>query len=208
MSVPPAVVPATVGIPPDSPAFRIGRTPVTNRQYRAFLKSRTDLPPPPWWNDPGFSAPEQPVVGVTWEDASAYCAWLSETTGNRWRLPTESEWETAMAAGLPSPRTPWGNDLPPGEIPEGPLAAPWETGRGAPNAFGVFDPGTVVHEWCADWRESPERGAGPSPPPRRASRGGSWRHRVRWSAPSARSSLPPSFRYSDYGFRVLLESRG
>ena len=72
--------------------------------------------------------------------------------------------------------------------------------------------GTIVHEWCLDWygadyyREAPRFDPrGPAEGSRRASRGGSWRHRVRWSPPSARSSLPPSYRYADYGFRVLLE---
>ena len=58
--------------------------------------------------------------------------------------------------------------------------------------------GTIVHEWCAEWRETERQDL----PKRRASRGGSWRHAVRWSAPSAQSSLPPGYRYSDYGFRV------
>jgi formylglycine-generating enzyme required for sulfatase activity len=57
--------------------------------------------------------------------------------------------------------------------------------------------GTIVHEWCLD--------VYPGEPLRRASRGGSWRHRVRWSPPSARSSLLPELRYADYGFRVLQE---
>jgi len=96
----------------------------------------------------------------------------------------------------------WGAAVPPGEIPEGPLDAPWETGRGTPNGYGLYDMGTIVHEWCLNWREPL------APPPhaaRRASRGGSWRHAIRWSPPSASSSLPPAFRYSDYGFRVLVE---
>jgi formylglycine-generating enzyme required for sulfatase activity len=73
--------------------------------------------------------------------------------------------------------------------------------------------GTIVHEWCLDWyhagyyAESPEREPrGPEEGERRSSRGGSWRHHVRWSPPSARSSLPPGFRYADYGFRVLREA--
>jgi sulfatase modifying factor 1 len=72
--------------------------------------------------------------------------------------------------------------------------------------------GTIVHEWCLDWyRADYSREAAPCDPgqpeetERRASRGGSWRHHVRWSPPSGRSSLPPSFRYADYGFRVLEE---
>jgi formylglycine-generating enzyme required for sulfatase activity len=190
------------------PSFRIGRTPVINREYAPFLAAGR-AQAPPWWTDPDFSAPGQPVVGVTWDDAAAYCAWLSETAGGRWRLPTEPEWELAASGGLTDPRTAWGEAIPAGEIPEGPIAGPWEAGRGTPNGYGVFDAGTIVHEWCGNWREP---GPAPPAPPgrspsRRASRGGSWRHRIRWSSPSARTSLPPGYRYSDYGFRVLRELR-
>ena len=177
-------------------AFQLGRTPVTNLEYAPFVVSGRAAAPP-WWNDPGFCAPAQPVVGVTWSEAMDYCAWLGETSGGNWRLPTETEWEWAACGGLAQPRTAWGETVPPGEIPEGPLSAPWETGRGAPNGYGLLDMGTIVHEWCLDWHE-PEK--------RRSSRGGSWRHAIRWSSPSARTSLPPDYRYSDYGFRVLRES--
>jgi formylglycine-generating enzyme len=181
-------------------SFALGATPVRNARYAPFLETGR-VPAPPWWSDPAFSAPSQPVVGVSWEDAVRFCEWLSETAGGRWRLPTETEWEHAMSGGHDDPPTPWGTVSPPaGEIPDGDLEGPWETGRGTPNDWGVLDPGTMVHEWCAD-RFVP---AVPGPP-RRASRGGSWRHRVRWSRPSARSSLPPEYRYSDYGFRVLRE---
>ena len=186
--------------------FRLGRTPVTNREYAEFLAGGR-APAPPWWNDPSFCAPRQPVVGVTWDETAAYCAWLGRTVGWRWRLPTEAEWELAASGGLVRPKTAWGDEIPPGEIPEGPLAGPWEVGRGTPNAYGLCDMGTIVHEWCLDRRESDKAAAPDSrdAPRRRASRGGSWRHRVRWSSPSARSSLPPDYRYSDFGFRVLRE---
>ena len=177
--------------------FRLGRTAVTNREYASFLASES-APEPPWWRDPKFSSPRQPVVGVSWHDAVSYCEWLGRVTGTFWRLPTEAEWEFAAAGGLASPATAWGDAVPAGEIPEGPLDAPWEAGRGTPNGFGLLDMGTIVHEWCSDRREGLRADA----PPRRASRGGSWRHRIRWSSPSARTSLPPDYRYSDYGFRV------
>ena len=184
-------------------SFEMGKTAVTNREYAPFLEA-TGTEPPPWWNDPDFRASLQPVVGVTWDEASAYCQWLGRAAGERWRLPTEAEWEFAACGGLVAPKTAWGEAVPPGEVPEGPLAGPWEAGRGTPNGYGLFDMGTIVHEWCADWREPAEAGA-PSSIRRRASRGGSWRHRIRWSSPSAKSSLPPDYRYSDYGFRVVRE---
>lgn len=187
------MIPATVRIP--GAPFELGRTPVTNHEYAGAV-AEGRVPEPPWWRDPDFCAPDQPVVGVSWDDAAAYCGWLSERSAGRFRLPTEAEWEYAARGGFDAPRTAWGDALPSGEIPEGPLAGPWPAGRGTPNGYGLCDVGTMVHEWCLDWRR----------PGRRASRGGSWRHAVRWSPPSASSSLPPSFRYSDYGFRVLRES--
>jgi formylglycine-generating enzyme required for sulfatase activity len=177
-------------------AFRLGRTPVTNREYAPFVQAGR-APSPPWWRDPAFADPEQPVVGVTWFEACDYAAWLGELDGGRWRLPTEAEWEKAARGGLEGAGTSWGDELPAGEVPQGPLAGPWRVAQGSPNGYGLFDIGTIVHEWCLD--------AGDDEARRRASRGGSWRHHVRWSPPAARSSLPPGFRYADYGFRVLRE---
>ena len=69
-----------------------------------------------------------------------------------------------------------------------------------------------VHEWCSDWYDrswyerSPSAApTGPQSGQRRASRGGSWRHRVKFTRVSARSSLSPSYRYNDYGFRVYAD---
>ena len=186
------------------PAVRVGRTPVTREQYAPFL--RTHGEEPPWWRDPAFGAPDQPVVGVTWFEAMAFAEWL----GRAWRLPTEAEWEWAARGGLVGAPTAWGDAVPPGEVPEGPLDSPWRVGRGTPNGYGLLDMGTIVHEWCLDWyhpgyyADSPDADPrGPEEGERRASRGGSWRHHVRWSPPAARSSLPPAFRYADYGFRVV-----
>ncbi len=193
----PKILPDVVAIPAEPPFF-LGRTPVTNLEYAPVIAVGR-VAEPPWWIDPNFSSPRQPVVGVSWEEAMAYCAWLGESDGGLWRLPTEAEWEIAACGGLVAPRTAWGDAVPEGEIPGGPISGPWEAGRGTPNGFGLMDMSTIVHEWCLDWDEAPRE------PRRRASRGGSWRHEIRWSAPSARASLPPGYRYSDYGFRVLRE---
>lgn len=191
--------------------FCLGATPVTRAQYAPFLALGV-CEQPPWWVDPGFSRAAQPVVGVSWHDACAYAEWLAALSRERVRLPYEAEWERAMRGGLEQQATAWGAALPAGEIPEGRLAGPWLVGQGRPNGFGVADAGTIVHEWCADWYASgyyavsPEDAPrGPAEGVRRASRGGSWRHKQRWSPPSARSSLPPDSRYADYGFRVLVE---
>jgi sulfatase modifying factor 1 len=190
----PVKIPAGRGVV----SFCLGRTPVTNREYAPCLAAGR-VAEPPWWDDSNFRAPRKPVVGVSWHEAMTFCSWLSEVAGGHWRLPTEAEWELAACGGLSRPRTAWGDAIPAGEIPDGPIAGPWEAGRGTPNGYGLFDMGTIVHEWCLDWAQ------GRAGPRRRASRGGSWRHEIRWSSPFARSSLPPDYRYSDYGFRVLRE---
>lgn len=194
--------PACVRVPHAATAYDLGRAPITNREYARFLATGRAAEPP-WWNDPRFARDAQPVVGVTWGEAAAYCEWLSEVTRETWRLPSEAEWEHAARGGIDAPRTAWGDAVPEGEIPEGPLEAPWDAGRGTPNGYGLLDIGTLVHEWCLDAVAPSSEGG----PPRRASRGGSWRHAIRWTSPFARSSLPPDYRYSDYGFRVLREER-
>ena len=130
--------------------FRLGRTPVSNAQYAAFLGESDVAEAPPWWRDPAFASPDQPVVGVTWFEAAAFAAWVGAKAGGRWRLPTEAEWERAMRGGREGAPTCWGERMPQGEVPEGPIAGPWSLGKGTPNDFGVCDPGTVVHEWCLD----------------------------------------------------------
>ena len=190
---------------------RMGRTPVTNMEYASFLASGR-APEPPWWRDPAFWDPEQPVVGVTWFEAMAYSHWLGETLGGHWRLPTEAEWEHAARGGLRGAATPWGSEVPRGERPGSPASGPWAVGRGTANGYGLLDPGTIVHEWCFDWyapdayrttrRYDPR---GPESGHKRASRGGSWRQPVREAPPSLRGGLAPQTRAADYGFRVVRE---
>ena len=196
-------------------AFELAAGQVTNADYSRFLDT-TKHRKPLHWEDPPFSLPEQPVVAVSWFDAAAYCEWLSRITGERYRLPTEAEWERAARGGLEGKLYPWG-DEPPESLPN--YAARWKTGpepvaRYAPNTFGLYNIGDNVHEWCADWYSpgyyalSPERNPqGPAEGIRRASRGGSWRHYLKVSRCAARSSIPPEFQYADYGFRVARDIR-
>ena len=204
-------------------AFRLALLPATNRDYGAFLAA-TGHEEPRFWNDAKFNVPRQPVTGVSWHDAVAYCDWLSEGTGLRYRLPTEAEREKASRGGLEGAAFPWGDDAGGGAGGEDaggaggnasgrfPQDAPWEVGRSEPNGYGLLDMAYNVHEWCSDWfdREyyasSPERDPqGPRSGTRRASRGGAWRHDVKVCRCAARSGIDPSFRYNDYGFRVALQ---
>lgn len=194
-------------------AFQMAAYQVTNSEYAKFLRATASLPPP-FWNDPNFNHPQQPVVGVSWHEAQRYCDWLSSTHEERYRLPTEAEWERAARGEVEGARFPWG-DAPPESLPN--YARRWQTGpepvgQSAPNDFGLFDICANVHEWCSDWFDpnyyaaSPERNPkGPESGQRRASRGGSWRHHIKVSRCSARSSIPPQFQYADYGFRVACD---
>lgn len=191
--------------------FGIARVPVTNREYGLFLAD-TAVPLPKGWQAPRFADPHQPVVGVSWFDAAAYCAWLSAQTQEPYRLPTEAEREKAARGGFEGNRFPWGDEMPEWMEPVGRGAAherPDRVGQDRPNGYGLHNMGDLVHEWCADWYDAEFYARSPTQDPvgadrgeRRASRGGSWRHRIRVTRCAARSSLPPDRRFTDYGFRL------
>jgi sulfatase modifying factor 1 len=191
--------------------FRLARTPVTNTDYSVFV-SATGCRPPRFWSDPAFAGADHPVVGVTWNEARAYCAWLSALLSGGYRLPSEAEWEVAARGGQPDALYAWGPEPPIidgvslANLPQSGTAA---AGLSPANGFGLRDMGFNVHEWCLDWYDSSyytrsprANPRGPSKGTRRASRGGAWRHQVKVSRCAARSSLPPDYRYNDYGFRV------
>jgi formylglycine-generating enzyme len=197
----------------DVSAFEIAVCTVTNAEWSRFA----DVP-----------SNDLPVVGVSWFDAMSYCEWLRATTGLPFRLPTEAEWECAARGGVEGARYPWGDEpiwsaaaVPPlseenraaARLPHSRWAnGPEPVGRTAPNGYGLYDVCTNVHEWCSDWYGADYYALSPAQDPRgpvegtrRVSRGGSWRHHVKVSRCAARSSIPPEFRYADYGFRVACD---
>jgi formylglycine-generating enzyme len=197
-------------------AFEMGVFQVRNCDFAIFLQA-TGQPEPPHWNDPDLNHSNQPFVGVSWLEANNYCDWLSGLSGRRYRLPTEAEWERAARGGYDGSTYPW-RDEPPCQCTEyvrrwtGQITGPLPVGEGTPNPYGLRDVSENVHEWCADWydrnyyaRSSQRNPQGPATGERRASRGGAWRHHVKVSRCAARSSIPPTFKYLDYGFRVVRE---
>lgn len=164
---------------------------------------------------------DHPVVRVTWQEAAAFCAWLSQREGVRYRLPCDAEWTLAVGGGDGTePAYPWGSEWPPppgsgnyaGDEAKGmgvlriggyrdghPFTAP--VGSYAPNRFGLYDLGGNVWEWCAD-------ACGPASS-RRMVRGASWRDsQPRELAGAARGMRNPARGYDDTGFRCVLEWAG
>jgi hypothetical protein len=144
-----------------SEPFWMAMTPVTNEQYERFDPDHRALR-----GKRGISLrDDEAVVFVSWHDAVAFCAWLSEKEGRPYRLPTEAEWEYACRAGT---RTPYhtGETLP--ELYHRAQCFSWDpqpvdmrVGRTPPNPWGLCDMHGLVEEWCGDWYgpypDTPER---------------------------------------------------
>ena len=170
-----------------TPAFEIGARPVTNAQFRAFRPSH---------ESPGDKADSAPVTGVSWDDAKAYCDWLSKRTGRKITLPYEAWWERAARGGAVQKRYPWG-DAPP---PDG-------TERG--NPFGVYAVSYNLWEWTADWYAGDYYGRSPQDDPRgpvegvyRVLRGGGYRNDPASATVYTRGSARPETRSERITFRV------
>jgi len=182
------------------------------------------------WRNAGFPQDERhPVVNVSWNDAVAFCEWLSRKHNRTYRLPTEAEWEYACRAGTTT-RYGCGDDseglASVGNVADASAKArypDWRraiesrdgyvytaaVGRFQPNGFGLFDMHGNVWEWCADWysesyyAESPvDDPKGPATGSERVARGGCW-YGNPWRCRSAgRVGSAPGVRNGDLGFRV------
>jgi len=137
------------------PDFHIDKKEVSNGDYKMFAEA-TGRTAPSLWDDQTLNMPNQPVVGVDWNDADAYCRWLGK------RLPTEAEWEKA-ARSADGRAWPWGNTWDPGKVNHGKgstgygydesdgweYTAPVGTELGV-SAYGVLNMAGNVYEWTAD----------------------------------------------------------
>jgi formylglycine-generating enzyme required for sulfatase activity len=208
----------------DLPAFRIGRYPVTNAQFAEFVwKTGRVAPKELLWdgNEPPEEARDHPVTGITWYEAMDYCAWLSETTGRAYTLPSEAQWEKA-ARGTDGRAYPWGETWDPARChtdPEGfaavdayPAQSPyggydmvgnarewtttlWGTSSGAPDD-------RYAYPWADDGRDDVEAPR----TTRRVVRGGRGSDPAAYKCAARRSYFPdrPGPRRNRHGFRVVV----
>ena len=201
------------------PSFALGVYEVTFEEYDRFAAATgRDRP-----NDRGWGRDGRPVITVSWEDATAYASWLSEETGEAYRLPSESEWEYAARAGSTT-RYAWGDDIgrnrancdgcDPRDCDgcrgfwSGRRTAP--AGSFAANAWGLHDMHGNVWEWVEDcWHENyaraPRDGSAWTRGEdcgRRVLRGGSWNVNPRDLRSANRIRLDAEYRSSIVGFRV------
>jgi formylglycine-generating enzyme len=227
-------------------AFSISVHPVTNLQYARFIHDAGYRPPAleelplvvrvggddraqafraaagryTWkGGQPPRDRLEHPVTLVRWEDASAYCRWLSQTMDRAVRLPTEAEWEKAARGGVENRRYPWGDGLDRDRANY--LADPAQRqqsgtskcGQYPPNGFGLFDMAGNVWEWVLDWYDAryyasspPQNPTGPGEGPLRIVRGGGWLAADAAMLTCSHRHQVPSDTYSyGIGFRVVGE---
>ena len=188
-------------------AFAIGRYEVTFAEYDACVTDGGCTHRP---NDQGWGRGRRPVVDVNWNDAQAYAAWLSQKTGKRYTLPSESEWEYAARAGA---NTPWqtgrailtddanilnafGRTVPTGSYP--------------PNAFGLHDVHGNVSEWTLDCLDTgylgvPNDGSAATSgncAEQRLNRGGNYASEPSGVRFAYRARAPQTTRLPQLGFRV------
>ena len=221
--------------------FFIGRFAVTNDEYARFVRATghpapavralplvtangrdaafRDLAQPYVWEDgePPPGRGSHPVVLVRYDDAVAFCQWMSAALGREVRLPTEAEWEKAARGSLEGRRYPWGDDIDPAKGNY--LADPSvknqrgtrPTGTYPPNGYGLCDVAGNVWEWVSDWYASDYYGTGDVRDPRgpesgtlRLMRGGSWVNAdVNMLRCSYRHTVPPDTYAHSIGFRIV-----
>ncbi len=167
---------------------------------------------PAFWNDPDRNNPAQPVVGITWFEANAYCAWLSVATGRVYRLPTEVEWEAA-ARGTRGRRYPWGDDWDASRantiksrvLKPSPVGAYVAAGGVGP--FGAEDQAGNVWNWTSTiYRPYPYRRDDrelSDAESERVVRGGSWINIHRFARCAGRGREVPDNFSDDVGFRLF-----
>ncbi len=165
------------------------------------------------WKNPYFSQDDKhPVVCVSWNDANAYCDWLSKKTETKFKLPTEAQWEKA-ARGEDGHKYPWGEREPDGKLANFDQSigktSPVDSYLQGASPFGLLDMAGNVWEWCNDWfdedyyKNSPHKNPmGPKSGTDRVLRGGGWSNFAQSIRCAYRYSYGPSYRSDFVGFRL------
>jgi formylglycine-generating enzyme required for sulfatase activity len=195
--------------------FAIGRYPVTFQEYDHFCEAtHRDKP-----NDEGWGRGNRPVINVSWIDARTYCEWLTEQTGQLYRLPTEAEWEYAARAGTETAYW-WGDEIGVNRTNCRGSGSQWSGKQTSPvgsfpaNPFGLYDTSGNVWEWVQDPGHNNYQGA-----PKdgrvwengysntiRVARGGSWDILAGDLRCAIRDRGHPGGRVNYLGFRLVLGS--
>jgi formylglycine-generating enzyme required for sulfatase activity len=209
--------------------FEMGKYEVTNHQFSLFVKAtgyqtlteRDSSAKFNWTNYAKAGRDRFPVVMVAWEDAKAYCEWLSKTTGQTYRLPTEAEWEYAARGGSQGKAFPWGDKIESAKAnyafddsrtsyAEPALDFLKPVGTYEANGYGLYDVIGNVWEWCSDWYNEnyyesspPENPTGPEEGKTKVARGGGWGNNSSYCYVSFRKSTHPLYKSSSLGFRVV-----
>ena len=195
-------------------AFGIGRYPVMFCDFDLFAQSSDQKLP----SDKGWGRDNRPAINVSWEDAVAYCQWLTEQTGRTYRLPSEAEWEYAARGGTTT-RFWWGDQKGEGRANFRDSGSEWSGAQTSPtdsfdaNPFGLHDVHGNVWEWCQDGWHSDYEGAPTDGSAwtsgeggARVLRGGSWNFNPGLARAAARINGYPGRRNDLVGIRVCSSS--
>lgn len=188
--------------------FKMSATEITNKQYESFDPEHSKLR-----GKNGFSLKDdEAVVFVSYEEAVAFCAWLSKKEGKQYRLPTEAEWEYVCRAGTTTDYN-TGNELPAvyqklQHTNRTPVPVSLQVAQTAPNAWGLYDMHGNVEEWCYDWYGAYVADAQTDPVGRqtgisRVTRGGSHNTPVRYLRSANRQGMLPQDKHWLTGFRIV-----
>jgi formylglycine-generating enzyme required for sulfatase activity len=140
-------------------SYLIDKYEVSNQKFAKFMKA-TGHAAPAYWDDPRLNGDSQPVVGVNWYDAKAYCEWEGK------RLPTEAEWENA-ARGPEGLLYPWGNSFDADKVNNGKRRSstmPIDSLKQAVSPYGLHHMAGNVFEWVSDWYDPNYYSKGPFQP--------------------------------------------
>ena len=183
--------------------YTLGRYVVTFEQYDRFAKATERKLP----GACGWGRGSRPIMKISWHDATAYTQWLSDSTGENFRLPTEAQWEYACRAGTMTDYS-FGQNITEGQVNFNKIEnKTMPVGSYRPNQLGIYEMHGNVWEWCSDWYGKYPLGKvsdpkGPDNGEMRVLRGGSWFVNAWYTRSQSRACDQPEERDHSRGFRL------